>query len=51
MMINLEIVDYERYRTNQEPAIGLARGALHEGHARFSAVRIFGANGRCASSL
>jgi hypothetical protein len=50
-MINLEIVDYECYRSDQEPANGLARGALHEGHARFSAMRIFGANGGCAESL
>src|SRR5713226_5833607 len=47
-MINLEIVEYERYRTDQEPVIGFARGPLHEGHARFSAMRILGADGGCA---
>src|ERR1700730_8511751 len=50
-MINLETVEYERYRTDQEPAIGFARGALHEGHARFSAMRVFGTDGGCAQSL
>src|ERR1700675_1548190 len=48
---HVEIVDYGCYRTNQSPAVRRPGGAVHEGHARFPAMRVFRPDGGCIARL